>query len=227
MKMRYALHSSIGLISDAMINSYEDLPLDQFLRGGAKFRYRAFGRAVVSGGTVDWAENLSFFQTEEINHYAGGTVRQAIPLGPEARDFAERLVGDARTRELLRDAERFEICCHQIRIVATDDEVGLPVPEGFHRDGYDLVSTTCIATYNMSGGISLVREATRGGEESDRGDMILEHVLTPGQTLYFHDDHVMHYCTPITPKVPGERAYRDIVVTTYDVSGRGDGRGAA
>jgi hypothetical protein len=218
--MRFTLHSSIGYISDAMIESYAELPIDQFLKDGDTFRYRAFGRAAIKGDQIDWLDDLSFFQAKKINHYAGGFTRQATPLGPAAREFTERLVRDPRTRELL-NAEEFEINCHQIRIVATDDEVGLPVPEGFHRDGYDLVSATCIATGNMSGGISLVREARVDGVESDEGDMIFERVMAPGETLYFADEHVVHYVTPITPKVPGLPAYRDVVVTTYDVSGRG------
>jgi len=191
--------------------SFNRLAPDAYLKSQKPFRFRAFGTADVEGYDISWHNDSSFLQGTDVNVYAGGVERRFSPLGGPVREFAEGLVREAALRKLV-GAEEFVIGCHQIRIVAGEDQVGLPAPEGFHRDGFDSIAVTVVAAENVSGGISLVRE------EVGEGDFLLDRTMTPGETLYLDDRKVLHYVSPITPKLPGVIACRDVVVITFDVT---------
>lgn len=208
--MRLALLNSCSKISDELVLSFNRLPADDYLRSQTPFRFRAFGAAGVEGEDIFWKNDSPFLQSTDVNAYAGGLERRFSPLEDPAREFAEELVREAALRKLV-GAEEFVIGCHQIRIVAGGDQVGLPAPEGFHRDGFDSIAVTVVAAENVSGGISLVRE------EAGEGDVLLDRTMAPGETLYLDDRKVLHYVSPITPKFPGVIAYRDVVVITFDV----------
>ncbi|MEU3890625.1 2OG-Fe dioxygenase family protein [Streptomyces sp. NPDC029041] len=208
--MRYRVSSAVSHISEELLDSYTALPADEHLRADHGFRFRAFGEADVKGDLLRWEEDSTFFQGDDINDYAGGVRRKFAPLGAAARAFAERFVVSRVTREIV-DAEEFRIGCHQIRITAAGERPGLPAPEGFHQDGFDYVAVTCVATENVSGGISLVRENTPDGEH------LVERTMPAGETLFLADREVQHYVSPITPKVPGLAAHRDVFVITFSL----------
>ncbi|MET9773219.1 2OG-Fe dioxygenase family protein [Streptomyces sp. NPDC006367] len=210
--MRYTLASALGQISDGLTASYATLPADTYLQHDRCFRFRAFGEATVKGRSFLWDDEPgSFFQSENVNGYAGGVERRFAPLPEAGRAFAEALVNSAATRALVAE-EEFRIGCHQIRITADDETVGLPAPEGFHQDGFDLIAVACIGTTNVSGGISLVRDR-------DSEEVIVERVMAPGEVLFLADREVVHYVSPVTPKIPGETAHRDVFVTTFALGG--------
>ncbi|WP_330343245.1 2OG-Fe dioxygenase family protein [Streptomyces sp. NBC_00557] len=209
--MRLALFNTCGKISDDLVLSFNGLAPDEYVKSRIPFRFRAFGTARIEGDEIFWQEDSAFLQSEEVNTYAGGIERRFGPLGKPVREFAEELVRDRGVRKLI-GSDDFVIGCHQIRIVAGDGQVGLPAPEGFHRDGFDGVAVTVVAAENVSGGISLVRE---GDAE---GDLLLDRVMAPGETLYLDDRRVVHYVSPITPKFPGAIAHRDVVVVTFDLT---------
>lgn len=206
--MRYVAAPVLGPVTSELLDSFAALPADPHLRGDHVFRFRAFGEAGVEGGRVRWDEEpADFFQSGELNEYAGGTPRRFATLPEPARAYAENLVASDAVRALAPDTYR--LGCHQIRVTAVDDHPGLPAPEGFHQDGFDLVAVACVAAENVSGGISLLRE-TR-----EDGDVIMERVMPPGEVLLFVDPEVVHYVSPITPKLPGHPAYRDVTVLTF------------
>ncbi|CAL9450789.1 hypothetical protein SUDANB58_02444 [Streptomyces sp. enrichment culture] len=209
--MRLALFNVCGKISDELVLSFNSLPPDEYVKSQTPFRFRAFGTARIESDEILWQEDSPFLQSEDLNGYAGGIERRFGPLGKPVREFAEELVRDPGVRKLI-GSDDFVIGCHQIRIVAGDGLVGLPAPEGFHRDGFDGIAVTVVAAENVSGGISLVREGD--GE----GDVLLDRVMAPGETLYLDDRRVVHYVSPITPKFPGATAHRDVVVVTFDLT---------
>jgi hypothetical protein len=206
----YRLCNSVDKITSDLLASFGDLPPDEYLREGACFRYRAFDGAVVKGDTARWNGGRAFFQSEDINQYAGGMVRSFPPLAEPARRFAERLAADPAVRGVV-GGEELEIGCHQIRVTAGDDFNGYPAPEGFHRDGFEWVAITAVAQDNVSGGGSLVALA------EDAEQVILDRTMQPGETLLIDDQKVLHYVSPVTPKVPGD-AYRDVIVVTFTVT---------
>ncbi|MFC9678297.1 2OG-Fe dioxygenase family protein [Streptomyces sp. NPDC056948] len=209
--MRLALFNTCGKMSDELVMSFNGLAPDEYVKSRTPFRFRAFGTARVESDEILWQEDSSFLQSETVNHYAGGIERRFGPLEKPVREFAEELVRDPGVRKLV-GSDDFVIGCHQIRIVAGDGQVGWPAPEGFHRDGFDGIAVTVVAAENVSGGISLVREGD--GE----GDVLLDRVMAPGETLYLDDRRVVHYVSPITPKFPDASAHRDVIVVTFDLT---------
>jgi hypothetical protein len=186
--------------------SFDSLAADRYLRSDPCFRYRAYGDATLNDGRLSWRPHGPFFQSASVNEYAGGIVREFAPLGQQCRRFAERLVADLALGGYL-DARRGAIGCHQIRVVAEDSFEGHPTPEGFHRDGFDLVAMTCVAQANVQGGVT--RVVTVAGREP-----LLDRALRPGETIVLDDRVVEHYVTPIRPERAGH-AHRDVVVITF------------
>src|SRR4051794_454220 len=119
--MRLALLNSCGKISDELVMSFNDLAPDSYLKSQVPFRFRAFGTADVEGEDIFWKDDSTFLQSMDVNVYAGGVERRFSPLGGPAREFAEELVREVALRKLL-GVEEFVIGCHQIRIVARDNQ---------------------------------------------------------------------------------------------------------
>ncbi|MGK3945491.1 2OG-Fe dioxygenase family protein, partial [Streptomyces caeruleatus] len=62
-------------------------PLDKYLKEGATFRYRRFGRFKLDSnnpqGTPELLSQKAFFQSSDLNEYAGGVQRVFEPLEQE------------------------------------------------------------------------------------------------------------------------------------------------
>ncbi|MCM6774317.1 2OG-Fe dioxygenase family protein [Nocardia sp. CDC159] len=207
--MYYAVMNNVDKITKPVLDSFDQLPPDPYLKGDFTFRYRAYGEALVKGDLVHWTEPSDFFQSETINDYAGGLARKFAPLGPEVREFTERFVAEPQLRSMI-DAEEFEIGVHQMRVVADGTHTGYPAPEGFHHDGFDYVTVSAIAAHNVNGGVSMLADAT------DESIIVFDRVMNPGETLVLDDKAMKHYVSPFTPKIPGE-ARRDVIVVTIKI----------
>jgi hypothetical protein len=203
--------NSIDKITKPLLDSFERLPPDPYLKGDFTFRYRAFSEALVKVDLVQWAETSEFFQSTNINNYAGGLTRRFAPLSPEACEFSEKFAVEPQLRHIIQ-ADEFLIGVHQMRVIANDFHTGYPAPEGFHHDGFDYVAISAIAHHNLNGGVSILADST------DVGSIIFDRVITPGETLVLDDRAIKHYVSPITPKVPGE-AHRDVIVATIKIYG--------
>jgi hypothetical protein len=206
----YRVLSTIDKIDSELLASFGELPPDGYTRGASAFRYRAFGAAIVKGDTIKWTENRPFFQSEDINAYAGGLERRFPPLPEAARRFAAALAVDPQIRDVV-GGEELEIGVHQMRVTASDEHNGYPAPEGFHQDGFEHVAVTCIAQRNVNGGVSMIAPL------DDPEQIVLDRRMQPGETVLLDDLRVRHYVTPFTPKLPGT-AYRDVVVVTFTVT---------
>lgn len=206
----YRVLSTIDKIDSDLLASFGNLPPDDYTRGGSTFRFRAFGAATVKGDTIKWTDNRPFFQSEDINGYAGGQQRYFPPLPEPAQRFAAALATDRDVRSVV-NGEELEIGVHQMRVTASDEHNGYPAPEGFHQDGFEHVAVTCIAQHNVNGGTSMIAPL------DDPEQIVLDRRMQPGETVLLDDQRVRHYVTPFTPKLPGT-AYRDVVVVTFMVT---------
>ncbi|WP_051877076.1 2OG-Fe dioxygenase family protein [Streptomyces natalensis] len=204
--MYYTVTNNIDKISKPLLDSFGRLSPDPYLKGDFVFRYRAFGEGRVKGDKVLWGGEGEFFQSEDINGYAGGMQRRFAPLGSEAQEFVQQLMADPGKRNMF-DAEELTIGVHQMRVIADDEHTGYPAPEGFHHDGFDYVAVTAVAQDNVNGGTSMIADATN--EEI----IVFDRPMNPGETLVLDDKAVKHYVSPFTPKLPGQ-ARRDVIVVT-------------
>lgn len=138
---------------------YADLPADEYLPGGARYRFRRYGRFQFSpsDGALTRLPHEDYFQSAEINTVTGGIVRKFAPL-------LDTTFGNCFLHELIRfdfaqfpieDAaqlsEDWEVHAHLIRVTADMSEQGHPTPEGIHRDGAHFVTVHLAELVNAPG----------------------------------------------------------------------------
>jgi hypothetical protein len=192
---------------------WDDLPPDQHLRDGGRYRRRRHGCFMVDGAQLAAVPHRAHWQPVEYNALHGGIERWFEPLSPGlVADPAWRalLCGLAGAANSLRGPQRWFVEAHPFRIDTTDG-IGRPTPEGAHRDGVDLVAVLLVARANVKGGETRVFDA--------RGPQGVRFTLTePWSVLLLDDERVVHETTPIQPIEPPPSAlpaHRDTLVLTY------------
>lgn len=199
--------TNINYFPDKLVQSFDIIPDDKYLKTDFPYRKRCYGTGTIKDGVFYWDENDIFFmQSKELNSYVGGITRNFAKIASLIKeDICEKVVMNAY-RQL--PASDYKVGIHQIRILANTINQGIPTPEGIHQDGFDYVTVTCINTFNVSGGISVLLDA------KDHTKIVFEGTLYPGMQIIFSDKTFAHYTSNITPKVPGI-AFRDVIVVTF------------
>jgi hypothetical protein len=188
---------------------WQDLPPDEHLRDGGRYRRRRHGCFVVDGGRVEAVPHRAHWQPVAYNALHGGFERWFAPL-PDA------LIADPAWPALLnalagvagglRGPRRWFVEAHPFRIDTTDG-IGRPTPEGAHRDGVDLVAVILVDRHNVKGGETRVFDL--------RGPQGVRFTLAePWSVLLLDDERVIHESTPIQPADPARPAHRDTLVVT-------------
>jgi hypothetical protein len=187
-----------------------DLPPDQHLRDGGRYRRRRHGCFVVEGRRVEAVPHRAHWQPVEYNALHGGIERWFEPLAPAmVADPAWQalLCGLGSVASALRGPQRWSVEAHPFRIDTTDG-IGRPTPEGAHRDGVDLVAVLLVSRVNVKGAETRVFDA--------RGPQGVRFTLAePWSALLLDDERVVHESTPIQPLDPARPAHRDTLVLTY------------
>ncbi|BEU96334.1 2OG-Fe dioxygenase family protein [Acidovorax sp. DW039] len=196
----------------ALNPDWQDLPPDDFLKDGGRYRRRRHSCFVVKAeGAVQQVPHRPHWQPVEYNALHGGMQRMFGPMLPAT---VERPVWTQLMQALARlsddvfaaqpRTEPWFLEAHQFRIDTTDG-IGRPTPEGAHRDGVDLVAVFLVGRHAVKGGETRVFEAT--------GPSGVRFTLTQPWSLMLLDDvRMIHESTPIQPLEPG--AYRDTLVVT-------------
>jgi hypothetical protein len=173
------------------------LEVDRYLAGGARFRRRRYGRYFWSPA-ADLLAALPqepYFQPEDENPYAGGVAREFAPLLPDTvhNPLVHALVRTTFACLPLpsaRENATWEVRVHQIRIVASPDQPGLPAPEGIHQDGTDYLTLHLVHRHNVVGGESTIYDLERQPLQSYT-------LREPLDSLILEDPRIMHGVTPV------------------------------
>lgn len=186
---------------------WDDLPPDNYLKDGGRYRRRRHGSFVVDGQSVTQVPHRAHWQPVSYNALHGGMERWFEPLQPGlTADPAWRqlLAGLGRVASDLKGAQPWYTEAHQFRIDTTDG-IGRPTPEGAHRDGVDLVAVFLVAREGIKGGETRVFEA--------QGPAGVRFTLTqPWSLILLDDERVIHESTPIQPIA--QAGHRDTLVVT-------------
>jgi aspartate/methionine/tyrosine aminotransferase len=190
---------------------WDHLELDRHLRDGATFRRRRYGRYFWSPQTRELIAlpPEPYFQDAQENAYAGGVAREFAPLLPDTIDnpFLRALVAATFGCLPLDDERRgktWEVRVHQIRVVATPEETGLPAPEGIHQDGTDFLTLHLVKRENVAGAQSTIYDLQRRP---------LRHftMTEPLDSMILQDPRIMHGVTPVEPADGRTQARRDLL----------------
>lgn len=196
---------------DSFFMEWESLGADNYLQGDYVFRYRRYGQVgfVPEAGEMWKRNDVEYFQSEEINSYAGGLSRKFLPL-------KDSIVDSAVFRGLVLGAfEKFGVepeylsrewygDIHLFRLVTVDDKDTTPTPEGIHRDGFPFGALHLISRHNIEGAVSRVYSL-------DEKFLAAKTLSNPLDTFYCVDRSVKHYTTPFY-STNSDFGYRDVLV---------------
>ena len=212
----YRLAEDLAAAQRRFFREWDHLEPDRHLRNGAHFRRRRFALFYFSPSSDELLPlpSDSYFQSLEINPYAGGIDRHFAPLRPPAvrNEFLHELLR-LFFRQLPIESDQLShpwlVDIHQIRITATPGEQGEPSPEGPHHDGEEFGVIQVVQRRNVAGGVSTVY--TNDGEPVSSCTL-----REPMDTLIVWDPHVQHGVSPIHPVDPDQPALRDTLLIGYD-----------
>ena len=202
---------------EALRPSWNDLPSDQYLKDGGKYRRRRHSCFVVRANSVEQVPHRAHWQPLEYNALHGGMQRWFEPVRAEVVQqpvwtLLLRWMGGLCSA--LRGQQTWFVEAHQFRIDTTDG-IGRPTPEGAHRDGVDFVAVFLIDRQGVKGGETRVFESA--GPNGQRFTL-----TEPWSLLLLDDARVIHESTPIQPTEA--QGHRDTLVLTFRAGGfQGDG----
>ncbi|RMH93350.1 hypothetical protein EBB59_05565 [Lysobacter pythonis] len=199
---------------EALLPAWDDLPPDEYLRDGGRYRYRRHASYRCERGVLEDVPHRAHWQSLDYNALHGGMLRWFAPVSEEtrARPAWHRVItAVAAVCDEVRGTHRWSVEAHQFRI-DTSDGIGRPTPEGAHRDGVDFVAVFLLA-----------RQAIKGGEtrvfEADGPSGLRFTLEQPWSLMLMDDPRVIHESTPIQPVAEGVNGYRDTLVLTYRAGG--------
>ena len=197
----------ISNISKLIINSFNRLPADTNEKSQGKyFRYRKFSRLVISDKKFLPIKDTNFYQKRKINRYAGGKVRKFKPIDSKVlNDFAEIFKKNFLKKII---GKKIEIGFHQLRIKCGKNFVGYPVPEGWHKDGYDYVILLNIGSKNIKGGVTRIKNEIASDHD------VFSWFLNKGEYILLNDRKFFHYTDPINVMDNKLEGFRDTLVVT-------------
>jgi hypothetical protein len=194
---------------EALHESWNDLPPDNYLKDGGHYRQRRHACFKVDNDSVNQVPHRAHWQPVEYNALHGGMQRWFDPMETATVSQPVWPLLMARLAALasdLRGTQPWFVEAHQFRI-DTAEGIGRPTPEGAHRDGVDLVAVALISRHDIKGGETRVFEAN--GRRGERFTM-----TEPWTLLLLDDARVIHESTPIQPLQEGAPGWRDTLVVT-------------
>ena len=199
----------------SLLIDYSDLPADEYLPGGAAYRYRRYGRFSFSpdSGQLKRLPHEDYFQSADVNRVTGGYIRKFAPLldGIFANPFLQTLIRFDFAQFPLEAAQTsgdWEVHVHLIRVTAAAGQPGHPTPEGIHRDGAAFVTVHLAELVNASGGDVSIYDDDRNLLTSFRLRQVMDSYL-------FNDAVLWHAAAPIQPVDPAHAAIRSILTFDY------------
>ncbi len=195
---------------------WDNLKEDNYLKNGAHYRLRRFGLFYFLPAVEELVPlpPSHYFQSSEVNRYAGGIERKFVPLSDTtlSNQFLHELIKFDFKQFPVNNpmsSQAWEIDIHQFRIVASPDEQGEPTPEGIHHDGDDFNVIHLVSRKNATGGVSTIYD-------NDRKKLASCTLQQPMDSIMVWDPYVMHGVTPIQPDNPHVPAIRDVIVIGYN-----------
>ena len=195
---------------DAFAASWNDLALDTYMADHGRYRRRRHAvYAAQAGEPIARQSPQPHYQSLDYNPLNGGVARWFEPVFGDGAslttilDYCRDLFG-----ALAPDVARWHIEVHQFRIEARSDAVGLPTPEGVHRDGVDYVLVLLVARRNIASGTTTIHRPD--------GTTLGRFTLTQAFDAALVDDtRVHHGVTPVEAIDPAQPAFRDVLVVTF------------
>ena len=171
-------------------------------------RYRAFSLINVIDDIPKIIGNLKFFQSLNYNKFNGNNLRDYKNIDSNILNDSSFLkyINYFKNKIYLETKQVPEyIQIHQIRVNANLDSTNL-VPEGIHRDGFNLIGIVVIHRENINHGINNIYDKNK--------NIIYSKKLLDGDMVVVNDNDYYHDVTNISITDPNKIGYRDVFVFT-------------
>lgn len=207
--------SACGSLADwpQFAASWQRLLPDDYMADGGRYRRRrhAVFHADANAGITRLADQ-AHYQSLNYNALNGGVARNFEPIETAIAEtetlravlhFCLKVFG-----ALAPAVTSWQIEIHQFRIEAQAGVMGLPTPEGSHRDGVDYALVLLVRRENIISGTTTIH--------TPDGQALGSFTLTePGDAMLLDDARVFHGVTPVEPAKPEQAACRDVLVVTF------------
>jgi hypothetical protein len=194
--------------SPETLAAYDDLPLDEYMGDGTRFkRFAQYRLTPEPGRDAGWLYELlpqrDYTTYPKFNSVGGGIRRTYEPV---AADFTPLITLGADAIGLDR-GEDWQINVHQNRTRADGGRSGPLTPEGVHHDGHEFVMIAVLRRENVGG--SMTRLWKPGAAEP-----FWTGTLQAGQAVLLDDRALAHDVTDVT-SADGGPGHRDIVIVAF------------
>ena len=188
--------------------SFNNLPADTNEKiKGLYFRFRRLSKFYLINSEILNDNDTNFFQPKFSNRYAGGKIRKFDKLEPIILDKIQSIIKKNFFIYLERK-KKYEFGIHQLRVKCGKDHPGYPVPEGWHKDGFEKIIILNVDSKNISGGTTRLKSRIN----SDKDDFAF--MLNKKEFIVVNDKKFFHYTDPINILNEKTSAYRDTIVIT-------------
>jgi hypothetical protein len=195
-------------ISQELLESYDNLPVDEYMGHGTRYkRFAQYRLSPIEGDQGGWKfERLAhrdYTTYKKFNPVAGGIKRVYEPIEV---DFTP-LIAQGVAEFGLDRAEDWQINVHQNRSKAQIHDPAPLTPEGVHRDGHEFVLIAVLHRENVAGAVTRL---WRDGES----EPFWTGTLDDGQAVLLDDRAIAHDVTDVE-SADGGPAHRDIVIVAF------------
>ncbi|WP_122055730.1 2OG-Fe dioxygenase family protein [Vibrio sp. Evd11] len=204
-------------VKDTHVSKYwDDLPLDTYMGDGGTYRQRRFGsfEYCLNTKALKKSSQNYFYQSKDINPLNGGNNRTFEDVCDDfsSSDFLKSLINYCLDFIPINKCEgkKLVINTHLFRVIADGNQLGLPTPEGIHRDGHHFVSQHLIQRKNINGGISGIYTP------EEKSPLIHKLLNNSFDTIIVDDNRVKHDVSPISCDSLLERGLRDMLIIDYN-----------
>ncbi|MFA9623545.1 MULTISPECIES: 2OG-Fe dioxygenase family protein [unclassified Moraxella] len=177
------------------------------------YRLRRYSKLIYDqqARNIELIRGSQFVQSEELNKFQGGVVRQYDDLSDELiQDDGFLTIVDAFAKQGgLPNAATIEV--HQIRVVANDPSAPtITTPEGLHQDGFDRIGMFTVSFDDVQGADLCIYRT------NDAKDIITTLPSDVGVYCVMDDDKLWHYATELT--TTKQSGHWDLFVLTAHLS---------
>lgn len=199
-----------GAAAAGFVQSWDRLLQDEFMGDHGTYRFRRYTRLRLLSGQLSPLDGNSIHQLIEHNPLNGGVTRTYLPVEESilANPVLEQLIlNDADLLGLPAD-KAWAVGIHQVRIVTSAEQTGLPTPEGIHIDAEMYTVQHLIGRKNVEGGCF-------SAYDQDKKPILHWLQLELFDSVFFLGT-TWHSATPIRPRPADAQGHRDILLIDFE-----------
>ena len=208
MNFKFCIEKSNIKLNENIKNTFNYLSNDNFYNNERK---RAFSLLdITDNNNIKILGDASFYQSMLYNSYNGNKLRYY-------ENISDNLLNDINFKNFISIFKNTasnamndsinHMYVHQIRVYVENNNLTNLIPEGIHKDGYNMVGMICINRNNIVGGETIIYDNNK--------IPIYNKQLEEGEILIVNDNDYYHSVSDITShNIDLDYAYRDIFVFT-------------